>query len=74
MKNILLVMSSSGYLVPPKQDPLQEKLWMETWKRIDLFLPDLKAELDLEGTKEKAAMVVPQHAEERALTSATPVS
>lgn len=41
-------MSSSGYLVPPSQDPSKEKLWTETWKRIDRFLPDLKSELALE--------------------------
>lgn len=74
MKNILLVMSSSGYLVPPKQDPSQEKLWVETWKRIDRFLPDLKAELDLEGSKEKAAVVEQQQQQAEALASATPVS
>lgn len=41
-------MSSSGYLVPPNKDPSQEKLWVETWKRIDRFLPDLRNELALE--------------------------
>ena len=41
-------MSSSGYLVPPSKDPSQEKLWVETWKRIDRFLPDLRTELALE--------------------------
>jgi golgi-specific brefeldin A-resistance guanine nucleotide exchange factor 1 len=41
-------MSSSGYLVPPSKNPAQEKLWVETWKRIDRFLPDLKNELALD--------------------------
>lgn len=41
-------MSSSGYLVPPSKDPSQENLWVETWKRIDRFLPDLRNELALE--------------------------
>ncbi|KAI9053152.1 hypothetical protein LZ554_003418 [Drepanopeziza brunnea f. sp. 'monogermtubi'] len=49
LKNILLVMSSSEYLVPPSKDPSQEKLWVETWKRIDRFLPDLRKELDLDA-------------------------
>ncbi|KAI9649617.1 GDP/GTP exchange factor for ARF [Ciborinia camelliae] len=49
LKNVLLVMSSSGYLVPHSQDEAQEKLWTETWKRIDRFLPDLRKEIDLEG-------------------------
>ena len=48
LKNVLLFMSSSGYLVPPSKDPFQEKLWIETWKRIDRFLPDLRADLQLE--------------------------
>lgn len=45
-------MASSGYLVPPSKDPSQEKLWVETWKRIDRFLPDLRKELSLEGEEE----------------------
>ena len=48
LKNVLLFMSSSGYLVPPSKDPAQEKLWSETWRRIDRFLPDLRADLQLE--------------------------
>lgn len=48
LKNVLLFMSSSGYLVPPSKNPSQEKLWVETWKRIDRFLPDLRNELALE--------------------------
>jgi golgi-specific brefeldin A-resistance guanine nucleotide exchange factor 1 len=50
LKNVLLFMSSSGYLVPPSKDSSEEKqkLWSETWKRIDRFLPDLKSELAFE--------------------------
>lgn len=48
LKNVLLFMASSGYLVPPSKDPSQEKLWVETWKRIDRFLPELRTELALE--------------------------
>ncbi len=40
-------MSSSGYLIPPSGDADQDKLWVETWKRLDRFLPDLRKELDL---------------------------
>jgi brefeldin A-resistance guanine nucleotide exchange factor 1 len=60
LKNVLLFMASSGYLVPPKQDASKEELWTETWKRIDRFLPDLRSELGLEDlgaeppTEEKA--------------------
>ena len=51
-------MSSSGYLVAPSQDPSsqdpsQENLWTETWKRLDRFLPDLRKELDMDEPKEK---------------------
>jgi brefeldin A-resistance guanine nucleotide exchange factor 1 len=53
LKNILLVMSSSGYLVPPSVDPTHEKLWVETWKRLSRFLPDLRKELDLDPPVEK---------------------
>jgi len=55
LKNVLLFMASSGYLVPPSQDQTKEKLWTETWKRIDRFLPDLRSELALEEprTQEK---------------------
>jgi brefeldin A-resistance guanine nucleotide exchange factor 1 len=41
-------MSSNGYLVPPSKDPSREELWNETWKRIDRFLPNLRADLALE--------------------------
>jgi golgi-specific brefeldin A-resistance guanine nucleotide exchange factor 1 len=59
LKNILLVMSSSGYLVPPSVDPTHEKLWVETWKRLSRFLPDLRKELDLDSI-EKPATEQPQ--------------
>lgn len=48
LKNVLLIMSTNGYLVPPSQNPDREELWNETWKRIDRFLPDLKNSLALE--------------------------
>ena len=46
-------MASSRYLVSPKQDPSKEKLWNETWKRIDRFLPDLRSDLALEPPSEE---------------------
>jgi brefeldin A-resistance guanine nucleotide exchange factor 1 len=45
LKNILLVMSSSGYLAPPDQKPEQRALWEQTWKHLDRFLPGMKPEL-----------------------------
>ncbi len=44
-------MSSSGYLVPPDQDPEQAELWNETWKRLNRFLPNLFEELFPEEAK-----------------------
>ncbi len=53
----MLVMAKDGYLVPPSEDPSKEKLWVETWKRLDRFLPDLRKELsqlaEPEVTKEE---------------------
>ncbi|KAL2135878.1 hypothetical protein VTI74DRAFT_6477 [Chaetomium olivicolor] len=48
LKNVLLIMSSNGYLVPPSRDPARAELWNETWKRIDRFLPNLRADLALD--------------------------
>lgn len=39
--------------MPPSQDPSKEKLWSESWKRIDRFLPDLKKELALDAEQEQ---------------------
>lgn len=55
LKNVLLFMASSGYLVPPSREPSKEELWVETWKRIDRFLPDLKKELALDEEEKVAA-------------------
>lgn len=60
-------MSSSGYLVPPSVDPTYEKLWVETWKRLSRFLPDLRKELDLDPVEkpvEKPAAEQPQPPQE----------
>jgi brefeldin A-resistance guanine nucleotide exchange factor 1 len=45
LKNMLLVLSSGGYLAPPDENPEREELWNETWKRINRFQPSLFAEL-----------------------------
>ena len=65
-------MSSSGFLVPPLEDPSQEKLWVETWKRLDRFLPDLRKDLDLDP-KEGAAPAE-QETTAALVTSVAPVS
>ena len=53
-------MSSSGYLVPPNQDPTHEKLWVETWKRLDRFLPDLCKDIDMDESRQKGQPGVSQ--------------
>ena len=45
LKNMLLVLSSGGYLAPPEEKPERERLWVETWKRINRFQPELFKEL-----------------------------
>ncbi|KAK4999865.1 GDP/GTP exchange factor for ARF [Elasticomyces elasticus] len=49
LKNVLLVMSSGGYLAPPSEDTeqteQQQQLWHETWMRLNRFLPGLMPEL-----------------------------
>lgn len=45
LKNILLVMASGKYLVPPEEDKTNEKLWKETWNRLERFLPGFLEEL-----------------------------
>jgi brefeldin A-resistance guanine nucleotide exchange factor 1 len=63
LKNMMLVMAKDGYLVPPTEDPSKEKLWTETWKRLDRFLPDLRKELpqlaEPETQKEKEEVKSP---------------
>ncbi|KAM0507525.1 hypothetical protein ACHAO3_005827 [Verticillium nonalfalfae] len=61
LKNVILFMSSSGFLVAPSQDASKETLWSETWNRIDRFVPDLKRDLALDepradGGDEEAAV------------------
>lgn len=49
LKNILLVMASGGYLVPPQNDgertEQQGQIWSATWERLENFLPGLMPEL-----------------------------
>ncbi|EQB48165.1 Sec7 domain-containing protein [Colletotrichum gloeosporioides Cg-14] len=51
LKNVVLFLASSGYLVAPSQDTSKETLWNETWKRIDRFMSDLRGDLALEEPK-----------------------
>lgn len=51
LKNILLVMSSGGYLAPPDQKPENAELWIQSWNTLDRFLPGLFVELFPEEAK-----------------------
>ena len=62
LKNVVLFMASSNYLVSPASDPSKEELWTETWKRIDRFLPDLKGELAFDEQPDDA---VPESGKEK---------
>jgi len=73
LKNILLVMSNGGYMVPPSssssdghpeaeaQTPQQKQIWTETWTRLDRFLPGLMPELFPEETSKKPSQPPGQH-------------
>jgi golgi-specific brefeldin A-resistance guanine nucleotide exchange factor 1 len=50
-------MADGGYLVPPSQNPSKEKIWIETRKRLERFLPDLFGEL----FPDKLEQVIPAH-------------
>lgn len=47
LKNVLLVMNASGFLLPPYEERSEEQvaLWDATFERIQPFLPDLKDDL-----------------------------
>lgn len=47
LKNVLLVMHASGFLVPPHQARSEEQgsLWDATFDRLDIFLPSLRQEV-----------------------------
>lgn len=38
-------MANGKYLVPPSEDPSKEKLWVETKRRLERFLPNLFEEV-----------------------------
>lgn len=47
-------MADGGYLAPPYQDPTKEKIWTETRKRLDRFLPHLFTEIFPESRERSA--------------------
>lgn len=69
MKNVILFMASSGYLVSPRKDSSKEELWVETWKRVDRFLPDLRSDLALEEPQEESQADEVKKSSEQAVDS-----
>jgi brefeldin A-resistance guanine nucleotide exchange factor 1 len=45
-------MADGGYLAPPSKDPTKEKIWVETRKRLERFLPNLFAEIFPDNAEE----------------------
>lgn len=41
IKNILLVMADGGFLKSPAEGEKSSRIWKETWKRVDRFLPNM---------------------------------
>ncbi|KAG5953945.1 hypothetical protein E4U53_006482 [Claviceps sorghi] len=58
LKNVVLFMISSGFLVPPGKGP--SELWDETWKRIDRFLPALRNDLSSDSLGNHSGRESPQ--------------
>ena len=54
LKNTILVMANQGFLVPPAENVSHARLWTETWKRLDKFLPGMFEELFPEAAKKQA--------------------
>lgn len=46
-------MADGGYIAPPTEDPSKEKIWVETQKRLDRFLPNLFAEIPFKAEVQK---------------------
>ena len=53
LKNTILVMANQGFLVPPAENASHARLWTETWKRLDKFLPGMFEELFPEAAKKQ---------------------
>lgn len=70
VKNVLLVLGDGGYLVRPKDgvaehDEMRSQMWRETYRRLEIFLPGLMAEIfpeekeiTKEGNEERGKAVV----------------
>ncbi|PHH76444.1 hypothetical protein CDD80_1527 [Ophiocordyceps camponoti-rufipedis] len=59
LKNVVLYMASTGFLKAPTQDSDSPKVWDETWKRLDRFLPDLRRDLLADELQKDSVMPEP---------------
>ena len=53
-------MANGGYLAPPSENPQYARLWEETWKRLERFLPGMFHEIFPEPSP---TVVEPPHTE-----------
>ena len=64
LKNIVLVMANGGYLVPPHENPDDSRLWDETWKRLERFLPGMFKEIFPDPVQPAPAAAAPPKPEQ----------
>lgn len=57
-------MADGGYLVPPLAGEKGSEIWIETWKRVNRFLPDLFTEIFPEVHPPSATATVVQNGEQ----------
>lgn len=60
VKNILFLMKSDGYLVPPSSAAQDRPIWQETWRRLDRFLPGMRKEIFPDSGPGKEQRQAPQ--------------
>ncbi|EED23263.1 guanine nucleotide exchange factor (Gea2), putative [Talaromyces stipitatus ATCC 10500] len=73
IKNILLVMADSGHLSPPPStDENKQKIWTETKRRLDRFLPNLFNELFPVSESRKDVSTAPSKENEENGQTSTP--
>jgi len=56
-------MANGEYLVPPSENPEDTRLWDETWKRLERFLPGMFREIFPEPVQSAPAKAEPPRIE-----------
>jgi len=57
-------MANGGYLVPPSANAEDSRLWDETWKRLERFLPGMFREIFPEPVQSAPTKAAPAKAEQ----------